>query len=84
MEKKVVLITGSSRGIGASTALKFATEGYNVVINYKENLVSANQVKEETLKYGSDTLVIKADLANETEINQMVVEIVKNYGHIDV
>ena len=84
MEKKVVLITGSSRGIGASTALKFATEGYNVVINYKENLVSANQVKEETLKYGSDTLVIKADLANETEINQMVDEIVKHYGHIDV
>lgn len=84
MEKKVVLITGSSRGIGASTAIKFAKEGYNVVINYKENLVSANQVKEETLRYGSDTLVIKADLANETEINQMVDEIVKHYGHIDV
>ena len=55
MEKKVVLITGSSRGIGASTALKFAKEGYDVVINYKDSYSEAEKIKDEVVKYGSDT-----------------------------
>lgn len=84
MNKKVALITGSSRGIGASTAIKFAQNGYNVVINYRDDLISANKVKDETIKYGSDTLVIRADMSNEEDINKMVEEIISHYGHIDV
>ncbi len=84
MDKKVVLITGASRGIGASTALKFAKEGYNVAINYKSHDKEAHKVEEETKKYGSDTLLLKADISNEEEIQTMVDQIVDYYGHIDV
>ncbi len=84
MEKKVVLITGSSRGIGASTALKFAKEGYDVVINYKDSYSEAEKIKDEVVKYGSDTLTIQADMSNEEDINNMVNKVIERYGHIDV
>ena len=46
---KTVLITGASRGIGASMAMEFAKEGYNVVINYLTNEERALKVKEDIL-----------------------------------
>ena len=48
----VVLITGSSRGIGAATALYFAKHGYDVCINYKADLASAKLVADQVRSFG--------------------------------
>lgn len=85
MDKKVVLVTGSSKGIGAATILRFAKEGYNVVINYNNSVNETKELKQTILeKYDVDVLDIKADISNELEVENMVNKVIDTYGHIDV
>lgn len=84
MNKKVVLITGASLGIGASTAIKFAKEGYDVIINYNTHKNEALIVQKEAIKYGSDAMTIKADISNEQEVIDMIEKVINKYHHIDV
>lgn len=81
---KVVLITGGSRGIGASTAVEFAKKGYNVVINYLSSEERALTLKKEIEEnYQVKVLIIKADVSNENEVKNMVEKIITEFGHID-
>ena len=80
----VVLVTGSSRGIGRATILKYAKEGYDIVINYIDSLEDAKKVEEEAKKYGVDTLIVKCDISNEEEVINMMNTIKDKYGKIDV
>ena len=83
--KKNVLITGSSRGIGAATAREFAKHGFNVVINYVSNQEAANDLKAELeTNYHIKALVYKCDVSNEDEVYEMVKTIKKELGDIDV
>ena len=84
--EKVVLITGSSKGIGKATAVEFAKMGrYKVVINYltdKENAEKiANYIEQE---YKTETLVVKADVSDEEQVKNMVRETITRFGRIDV
>lgn len=82
---KVVLITGSSRGIGRSTATYFAQNNYNVVINYLMSKDKALELKKELEnKYGIKCLCIKADISKEDEVVNMIEEIITTYKRIDV
>lgn len=82
---KTVLITGASRGIGASTAKVFASNGYNVIINYKSNDEEANKLKEELeQKYGVKILLCKYDISKEENIINMFSEIESKVGSLDV
>ncbi len=84
MEEKVVLVTGSSKGIGAACINKFASHNYNVVINYNTDKESAVKLKDEVEnKYGVKALVIKCDVSNELEVKEMVQKIINEFGHID-
>ena len=66
MENKVVLVTGSARGIGKATIIEFASKGYNVVINYIESKEEANKLKEYVeSNFNIKALVIEADVSNE-------------------
>ena len=80
----VVLVTGSSRGIGAATIKEFAKNGYDVVINYRVSAEEAFQVQKEIEKYNVRSLVIKCDISKEEEVQNMVNAIIKEYGTIDV
>ena len=80
----VVLVTGASKGIGEATALKFAKNGYDVVINYYSDTVCANKVKENVGKYGVKCLLCKCDISNEEEVKNMVDDIINKFGSIDV
>ncbi|MBE6138576.1 MAG: SDR family oxidoreductase [Firmicutes bacterium] len=85
MPKKVVLITGASRGIGAATAEEFAKHNYNIVINYNNSEQEALILKEQVeRKYGIEALLVKCDISNELEVKQMVEKTVKIFGKIDV
>ena len=82
--EKTVLVTGSSKGIGASCIREFAKNGYNVVINYLNNETSAQILKEEIEKeYNVKALVMKCDVSNEIEVKNMVETIITNFGKID-
>lgn len=85
MERKVVLVTGGSRGIGKAIVTDFANKGYDVVINYKKSDEEAKKLKEELEKlYSIKALAIKADVSNENEVKNMVELIIKEFGKIDV
>lgn len=83
--KRVVLITGSSRGIGKAIAEEFAKLGDNIVINYIVSDNEAGRVKKELeKKYGVSVLCIRADVTKEDEVSEMVDCIIDTYGRIDV
>ncbi len=85
MNSKVVLVTGSSKGIGKATIIEFASKGYKVVINYNNSKDEANELKEYVEnKYNIQALAIKADVSNENEVKNMIEQIINEYGHIDV
>lgn len=85
MERKVVLVTGGSRGIGKAIATDFANNGYDVVINYKNADNEAQKLKSELEKiYNIKALTIKADVSNENEVKNMIELILSEFGKIDV
>lgn len=83
-ENKVVVITGASRGLGAATARRFASEGANVVINYVSHKQQAEALEQELKTSGSKTLLVKADVSSEDNVRKMVDEVIKTFGSIDI
>ncbi len=85
MERKIALVTGSSRGIGKVIVTDFANKGYNVVINYRKEDSEANLLREELEKnYNIKALTIKADVSDENEVQNMIKLILNEFGKIDV
>lgn len=82
---KNVLVTGGTRGIGEAISREFAKKGYDIIINYVKSKEKAEKLKEELeATYNIKVLPIKADISNETEINNMVDVAIKEFGKIDV
>ena len=85
MENKVVLVTGSARGIGKATIIEFASKGYNVVINYKKNKDKAIELKDYVeSEFNVKALVEAADISNESDVKNMIASIIKEFGRLDV
>jgi 3-oxoacyl-[acyl-carrier protein] reductase len=76
----VCLVTGSSRGLGKSVALLFGNKGHKVVIHYRNDITNAEQVAGSV----KESLVLKADVANYTEIESLVDSVIGKWGRIDV
>ena len=85
MGKLVALVTGSNRGIGKSTIIEFAKAGINVVINYCHHEEEAKDL-EKFIKenYDVSVMTIKCDVSLEDEVENMVNQIVDNFGTIDI
>ncbi len=82
---KVVLITGASKGIGASCAQIFASNGYDVIINYNTSIQQANILKEEIRKkFNVKCLTYKCDVSNENEVIKFFENVKKDFPKIDV
>jgi len=81
---KTILITGSSSGIGRATALRFAENGFNVIVNYLNNQNGAEEVVAEIQKMGAKAIAIKADVTKEDEVKKLIELIVKEFGTIDI
>ncbi|MBK8009361.1 MAG: SDR family oxidoreductase [Rhizobiales bacterium] len=81
MDKKILLITGGSRGIGAATARLAARQGYDVAINYLGNEKAANEVLADIEKSNARGIAIKGDMASETDIRGMF-EAVDKFGKL--
>ncbi len=85
MNKKTVLVTGSSIGLGASLIEKFASNNYNIVINYLTHEEEALKLKSDLEhKYNIKCLCIKADISNDGDVKYMHEKINEEFGSLDV
>jgi NAD(P)-dependent dehydrogenase (short-subunit alcohol dehydrogenase family) len=85
MKNKVVLITGSSNGIGRETAFKFASEHAKVVITYCSDRPGGQNTEKRCRELGAaETLLVRLDVRENKSIANAVHEIVKTFGKIDI
>lgn len=82
--KKIALITGASRGIGAATARHFAQQGYTVIINYNNSADKAKALQTELLQCGYDAHLYQADVSNPQQVADMFNYVAKYFRHLDV
>ena len=83
--RKVVLITGSAKGIGKAIALKLAENNYDIVINYLTSKDEAFKLQETIINtYKVNCLAIKADVSKQDEVETMIKEAEDKLGGIDI
>lgn len=82
--RKVALITGSATGIGRAVAIRFAKAGFAVAVNYSRSEKEAMETLAEVQKCGVPALLCKANVADESAVNAMVQQCVKELGGLDV
>jgi enoyl-[acyl-carrier protein] reductase III len=80
---KVALITGSSRGIGKATALKFAELGADIVVNYFRQKSAADQTVSEIEKLGQRAIAVKAQIGDPEELDRLFDKAKEVFGGID-
>ncbi|MBI5970149.1 MAG: 3-oxoacyl-ACP reductase FabG [Deltaproteobacteria bacterium] len=83
-DKRVVLVTGGSRGIGEAISLSFAANHDTVVINYLSNAGRAKGLVTNIREKGAEAHAICADVSKAEEVNRMIDEVVEKYGRLDV
>ena len=84
LEGKVALITGSSRGIGKAIALRLAENGVNIIVNYVRHRADAEQTASNLEEKGVRCLVVKANVANDEDVDAMFERITKEFGRLDI
>ena len=92
--RKVLLVTGGSRGIGAATSILAAQKGWAVAVNYTSNSQAADDVVAQIKKAGGEAMSVQADVANEEQVLAMFEKVrstlgplqglVNNAGVVDV
>lgn len=84
LEGKTALVTGASRGIGRSIAIKLAQLGASVIVNYSGNKTRAEETAAEIQSVGSEALIWQCDISNEKAVQEMVKESIAHFGKIDI
>lgn len=81
---KVALVTGSSKGIGASIAEQFAEEGASVVVNFSTSKEGAERVVQSIERKGGKAIAVQGNMANQKEIENLFLETKKAFGKLDI
>ena len=81
---KVAVVTGASKGIGASIAEHLADAGASVVVNYSRSKAGADAVVEKILVKGGKAIAVQADVSKPADIARLFAETKKAYGKLDI
>lgn len=84
LDGKCALVTGASRGIGRAIAVKLASEGAKVALNYAGNAVAAEEVKKEIEAAGGQAITVQADVSDPASVEAMIQTVVDAFGQIDI
>jgi 3-oxoacyl-[acyl-carrier protein] reductase len=84
LANKVAVVTGASKGIGASIAKYFAAEGAKVVVNYASSKEGADKVVKAITDNGGIAIAVQADVSNEADVARLFDETKKAFGALDV
>lgn len=84
LEKKIALVTGGGRGMGANITKRLAAEGATVVLTYSKSAVQAEQLAAEINATGGKAVAVKADSADPVELGKAVKQTIASFGHIDI
>jgi len=81
---KVAVVTGASKGIGASIAKQLAAEGASVVVNYASSKTGADKVVSEITSAGGKAVAVQGDVARKADIERLFAETKKAFGRLDI
>jgi len=84
LSERTVLVTGAAKRLGRATALASAERGANVAITYRESAREAQALVAELAKFGGEALAVRCDITDEKSVREMVKEVVRELGGIDV
>lgn len=84
LKGKVALVTGGSRGIGRSIAIRLAEAGAHIAINYLRNRSAANETMMEIQRNGVEALAIKANVGDYQNIENMIQQVKRTFGSLDI
>lgn len=84
LKGRVALVTGSAQGIGRACALKLAEAGSDVIVNYVTSKSAATEVGESILAMGQRCLVIKADVTERFDVEEMIQAVREEFGTLDI
>jgi 3-oxoacyl-[acyl-carrier protein] reductase len=83
-DNRVIIVTGSSRGLGRMIALRFGLAGARIAVNYLERHQDAVAVADCITKQGGEALALQADVRQGTMVDAMIDAVVKRWGTVDV
>ncbi|MBE6087895.1 MAG: 3-oxoacyl-[acyl-carrier-protein] reductase [Clostridium beijerinckii] len=84
LKGKCAIVTGASRGIGKAIALKLASLGANIVLNYRSNEKEALEVENEIKGMGVEILCVKGDISKSEEVDNLINSAKEKFGTIDI
>jgi 3-oxoacyl-[acyl-carrier protein] reductase len=81
---RVAIVTGGSRGVGRATIRRLAASGYAVVVNYLHDQRAAEATVEAILAGNSDAVAVRADVADDLDVQRLFAETIAAFGGVDV
>ena len=84
LKGKCAVVTGAAKGIGKAIALKLASSGVNIVLNYRSSEDKAIETEKEILSLGVEVLRVKGDISKPNDVENLIDSAKKKFGKIDI